>query len=294
MQGTTHDKFRPTPWPGGTIPIPKVHRTPATVLQEFPFDDLVIEYDVAGREQSSSELPDDFVLQEVFAFDVDDAEALADFTSRWGWLTHFGDQRLRSLPPGTYSGRHGEQQHREWIEMVSDKGYSGDFIVPVRLVALHVRFLRAMATHLQVFLSGGSLEAYQQAWVVHGHPVEPATEGMAWLWFDDAINKALTPYHVSIQSDPELFGQLTGAKPMPTLYEACALQLYNYIVEGVPFTRCANESCGKLFTKQRGRPGTVGEWNRTAGVRYCSHRCAKAQSERERRRRQRQEATGLG
>jgi hypothetical protein len=272
------------------IQVPKVRRTPARVLQNFPFDDSVIEYDVAGRDQSLAELPDDFVLQEVFAFDVDDAEALADFTSRWGWLTHFGDQRLRSLPAGTYSGRHGEQQHREWIEMVSDGGYSADFIIPVPLIALHVRFLRAMATHLHVYLSGGGLEDYLQAWVIHGHPDEPATEGMAWLWFDTAINQALTPYHVCVQSDSELFGQLTGAQAVPTLYEACALQIYNYIVEGVAFTRCANESCRKLFTKQRGRPGTAGDWNRTAGVRYCSHRCAKAQSERERRRRLRRDA----
>jgi hypothetical protein len=69
---------------------------------------------------------------------------------------------------------------------------------------------------------------------------------------------------------------------------ACALmvQLHNLVVDGLEIRRCANETCGRPFTRQRGR-ALKGQY-RTAGVIYCDAACAKAQMQREYRRRNRQ------
>jgi hypothetical protein len=142
-----------------------------------------------------------------------------------------------------------------------------------------------MASHLQVYFDGGTDNDYAPAWLSHGHPA-PKNESQGWLWFDTLINAALRPYHVHVQTYPG--GTLTGATPRPTLYQACALQLHNYVAEATPFGRCANERCGHLFTRQRGR-AQYGQ-HRSTGVRFCSHSCAKAQGERQRRRRLRRAA----
>ena len=102
--------------------------------------------------------------------------------------------------------------------------------------------------------------------------------------FDTIINAALRPFHANVQFYPGT--TLTGSAPTPTLYQACALQLYNYIAEQAHFHRCARERCKKFFTVQRGRAQNDDQHRRT-GARYCSRGCGKAQSEQDRRNRQR-------
>jgi hypothetical protein len=71
-----------------------------------------------------------------------------------------------------------------------------------------------------------------------------------------------------------------------TLASALVVQLHNLIVDGLEIRRCANESCGRPFTRQRGR-AAKGQY-RSTGVLYCDAACAKAQIQREYRRRNRQ------
>lgn len=77
----------------------------------------------------------------------------------------------------------------------------------------------------------------------------------------------------------------------PTVYSVSFLQLYNHLVERAELRTCANETCGRSFTRQRGR-AEYGQ-HRTSGIMYCSRNCARAQSQRQLRRRRRAEATGL-
>jgi hypothetical protein len=62
--------------------------------------------------------------------------------------------------------------------------------------------------------------------------------------------------------------------------------------EGAPLRRCANENCpgfhgiGRPFVHQVGRPGHD-KFRRTAGVMYCSWKCAKTTAERDWQRKKR-------
>jgi hypothetical protein len=74
---------------------------------------------------------------------------------------------------------------------------------------------------------------------------------------------------------------------MPSsLASALMVQLHNLMVDGLQIRRCANETCGRPFTRQRGR-ALKGQYRNT-GVIYCDAACAKAQMQREYRRRKRQ------
>ena len=74
---------------------------------------------------------------------------------------------------------------------------------------------------------------------------------------------------------------------MPSsLASALMVQLHNLMVDGLQIRRCANETCGRPFTRQRGRV-LKGQYRNT-GVIYCDAACAKAQMQREYRRRKRQ------
>jgi hypothetical protein len=71
-----------------------------------------------------------------------------------------------------------------------------------------------------------------------------------------------------------------------SLASALMVQLHNLVVDGLEIRRCANETCGRPFARQRGRARKA--QYRTTGVIYCDAACAKAQMQREYRRRMRQ------
>lgn len=67
------------------------------------------------------------------------------------------------------------------------------------------------------------------------------------------------------------------------LFSVLCLELFNHIVEEATYKRCANETCGRYFVRQRGR-SQHGQ-HRTRGVKYCSAECARMQASRQYRRR---------
>jgi hypothetical protein len=96
------------------------------------------------------------------------------------------------------------------------------------------------------------------------------------------LNVALKPFQVHVVIEPG--GSEPGTDFAPLISVVC-LQLANDIIEKARYTRCRNEQCGRLFSRQRGR-AKAGQY-RTVGVDFCSRSCALAQSQRDWRRRKR-------
>lgn len=71
------------------------------------------------------------------------------------------------------------------------------------------------------------------------------------------------------------------------LYAACALELFNHIIDNAAYHECANERCKRTFVHQQGR-SEKGQ-RRSRGVMYCSPACARATAQREYRRRRRRQ-----
>jgi hypothetical protein len=184
-----------------------------------------------------------------------------------------------------------------------------DGVVPVFLVPY-------TETFAEFRFATGLLRDAAQAWRVLREGCDPS----AFKWFTDDREDApiKTPYGAllllkyvlprllghfgpniehTIEPSPEQLGliELFGAelgRPEVThtrgprrapLYQSCALELYNHITEDARYRTCANETCERLFVRQSGR-AEHGQY-RTAGVRYCSDGCARAQAQRQYRRR---------
>jgi hypothetical protein len=141
-----------------------------------------------------------------------------------------------------------------------------------------------MVTHWEAH-QGNSEKKILAAWTDNGFGT-PETIGVAWDWWADALNGALTPFrpHVEVVSEDKHGSRHHGwDRPQITSYSAMAVEILNDIATETQWRRCANEPCGRLFARQQGR-AEYGQY-RTKGVRFCSRTCAKAQMQRELRRR---------
>ena len=91
---------------------------------------------------------------------------------------------------------------------------------------------------------------------------------------------------------PELEREgLAYGRPLPRILTAMCVQALSFASSGLSARVCANEKCGRWFTRQRGR-SEYGQ-SRTSGVMYCTASCARAQAQREYRRRKASSREGL-
>ena len=129
-------------------------------------------------------------------------------------------------------------------------------------------------------------ERVTQAWTSRELP-EPTTTFELLGTLEQLLNETTTSLGPRIEFGHPALDPLGGAygRPLPRILPAVALQLLEWVGEGIPARPCANEPCGQLFTRQRGR-AQAGQY-RTTGVMYCSSWCAKAQAQRDYRRRKR-------
>jgi hypothetical protein len=179
-----------------------------------------------------------------------------------------------------------------------------------RRIAQRFRLVRAAVNHYVAHQEGRDVH---EAWVAEGFEshlsrvfldssvirgrdeldeLDGSPETNAWRTFV-AVHAYVLREHV-----PNLTTWLVRQRsrlriaPMPhNVSSALMVQLHNLIVDGLEIRRCANETCGRPFVRQRGR-ATRGQY-RTRGVMYCDASCANSQVQREFRRRARQRAAAM-
>lgn len=278
VQGTKPPILRPTVWPAEPPALPAVLRVPAraTALQ-LGWDEIdYFEYDVKAPE--ASRLEPDFVLREALEVDPADPVAVAAFQTLWGRLP----LGLELLPPDEAQRAHMDVVMEEVAKRVRRPSEIG----LADIAKWYLRALQAMARHWIAYAEGRA--GFQDIWASAGFN-RPPSERVAWEVWQRYLNAALSPFRMHIRLHD---GDTTHMLhlPPPTLYSVAALQLAQLVAEGHVVRVCANDNCHNHFTRQRGRARygveTHGyDTQKYAGVKYCSHRCAKAQSERDRRRR---------
>jgi hypothetical protein len=269
MQGTQPPTFRPTVWPADPPRPPRVIRlrlAPVTGTGALELEEFLGDY----------ELPPDFVFQELLGCNPTPDQA-QEITVKWGLA---GDRGANSF---VYLPEHPGGPARELAEWEMATGHQT--LIHPQVVILHLKVLRALSQHLLAYLENRGDDALVNAWhEVDGTGTLDALG--AWALWERHMNAGLAAFAVHVRS-------AEGREPLGIrrqgLYNACCLQLAHYLASETPVMRCANERCHKPFTRQRGRARDEYGQHRSRGVRFCSHLCAKAQSERDRRRRRAQE-----
>jgi hypothetical protein len=193
-----------------------------------------------------------------------------------------------------------------------DGGLDPDMTLPCghwRQIAQRLRLVRGAVNHFVAYDEGAELGA---AWSAQGfevavdHGLLPLPSGrrpdLAHLStsIDADAWRVFIAAHAQLLRDqlPSLTVCITGQRERISMFalpsglaSALMVQLHNLIVDGLPIRRCANETCGRPFTRQRGR--SLRGRSRQTGVIYCDAACAKAQLQREYRRRNRQRAENI-
>lgn len=285
MQGTEGAPFRPTLWPGHRVAEPLLDSVDTVELTEDGW--LLPQYGW----YAATRLPAEAYLHELADADPRsraDLKALIGLGC-WGPLgsTVAPHDAYRDLPASNptawrralaetaaLNGRTMDivdlEQEREMV-MRRHHGWPAH----VEEVAIRLRAVQALTRHLVAFQEGRPVEA---AWRKCASPED------AWERFAQWANAALRDFHVRV---------LVNDAAPSTVYAVAILQLVNDLSEGETFRRCANETCGRPFVRQRGRARYADKGTRhSTGVLYCTRLCARAQAERMRRRAKRDERNG--
>ena len=135
-------------------------------------------------------------------------------------------------------------------------------------------------------------EGEMPGWITRGLPVMPDRSQIvaedvfrhpAIVYVRDILNAGLQPFHMHVDVCDPRYADTTGSSWQAGTYSLLCLQFANDVAELAHFGRCANESCGRLFVRQRGR--ALKGQHRSDAL-YCDKHCAKAQAQRKYRRRQ--------
>ena len=253
------ERLRISTWPGVVVPVPPVRRVPFEAVDDY----LVL----MRRDPGTAEpLPDELAIRDLRAVDCLDREAVLSFVRDHGTIARTSKESELLLEVTEPARPAGATPH--WIYW--------------KHVAAHLWQAQLLAAHAVAHLDGDYVLPVWRRFTGFC-PDEDA----AWLWFQEALNKAIGWYSTRVEVVlPLRTFDIPGAMETMTksglpeigLYSALCLQVFNILTEGLPTHECANERCDNRFIRQDGR-AKAGQY-RTVGVDYCSDRCAKAQAQR--------------
>lgn len=250
-------RFRPTVWPPGTVDVPPVPRSRLTLKNGIVSSKATAE---------AVDLPEELYLRGLLALDLDSDDEVFAFMAEYGVVLHELHKLFGLWLP-------------DEVRQASQEATVQTFSIEVSRWTL--RYLRILVRHWIAAVEDADISA---AWAAEGLKI--GNEQATWHGWSNLLSSFLTPFHVRVQV--VVPGAEQPPPPWVTLDQALALQLSNAISEDLPLRRCANETCGRAYVRQQGRARYAADnrsLHHTTGTRYCSHNCAKAQSERERRRR---------
>lgn len=223
---------------------------------------------------------------ELAALDLDDVGAIVAFASVYGVLGVRDPIGLRDGP------RYGAFRLFAFFEPVEQTLAAElptdpalpDYVETLGEFRFGARFVRDLVSAYQVVR--GEVAIDEAAWHALPPGKQPTSLRGAAKLISDALETALKAYSPRVFFSP---APVPGLHPTADgmVYVRCCVELYNHIVEGADYRVCANETCGRLFVRQRGR--SQHGFHRREGVRFHDASCARAQTQREYRRRKQRE-----
>jgi hypothetical protein len=284
--------FRPTLWPGTTLPAPPRSPMPGALVE----GDWIIWPIADGRDLPQVILPEDFCIQEFLHLSPTDIEGAASIVRKYGILFNLDHDEFSDIRD------YGEefQEHFENIpsifELRDDRYVWGHHREHIKIYietaqeSINTWLISQSETEIEKFLTKeateenikGLLQQIPELENREGPEAVKAFKEYRWsgelMELEGTLNAALGGFSVGTKEFTDRYS---------SVYSNVFLQIYNYMVEEATVRQCANETCGLQFVRQRDR-ANFGQ-HKTQGVKYCKRSCARAQAQRELRRRRKSE-----
>lgn len=315
MERDDKTRLRITSWPQAPLPYPEAWLN-QDVYTALGSGGLILDYRVEPELQRVSAVGLEAYL-DLAALDLDDVEAIVGFVNEFGPLRirGAGEQWPSRPTPEPYHVvmYHGFREHirprleasirrtraeiKKGAPNIDIDGEDWDFMPET------VDEFRYGATWIRDLMRAWrwvNEDLRPEVWECPIWEVEPEEEDMggppvdvseAFSFLEHGLDLGLQPFHPHVYRvfpDPEHV-VLDPVFIGPSAFHLCCLELFNHIAEGAPYRVCANETCGRLFVRQRGR--AVHGQHRARGVKYCSAECARAQAQRQYRRRKKKKGS---
>lgn len=240
---------------------------------------------VIGEDLESEQLPEEWVIRDLFDLDLDNDDELSAVLRERGRITWPYPDRSRVPPARRHLLAFGEPPDPEIIDWEGRRYVNHKRDLAGRRMDGTLEDARWWLKTLRALVGMWRLASFgrspAEAWGAEGFL--STDEQGAWRLLVAYLNTGLEPFQARVI--PSSRERTAGIFPVE-LYSAGCQQLFNFIVTGATPRQCENATCGRTFVHQLGGEGN---WHRTKGLRFCSPECARAEAQRQYRRRKKEQ-----